>query len=365
MKKILIINLILCFFLIQGCNSSDSQDPIQSVNFENTKLDKTISKLLAESVIKAKDESDISYIYNFKSDSLEIPFSLRFNPDDFEVNSLRQIRISIVSDTVYEPEPLYLPGRGSVTKKTVEHIVKTYNDWYGKYDTIVYPEKRKYTKQYLELLEVVNKSNTSEKKAAVENTNKTKTYVWKEDKFDISIYLPPHENTESTNNEPSYSDASITYSVKDYEEQLTKIEDSVRKTLKAPDIVELYIAKPEWENSGYSTKFTYNINGIRRTAIASRIFRKTILAVKYDIVIKDIYNDIIARIPDASFELDSPLEKEYSALSFSYKGGFIYNNNNEMANQYNNAKIMAERGAIKIEADITAVVFKNGSVLEI
>lgn len=365
MKKAHLVQLLL-FILFYSCKSS-VDDPFQKIEFDSQDLDNTISNLIQANVIQEKGR--YFYPYTFQTDSLKLPFSVTFNPDDYNVSGLRQIKIYIKSDTLFNPEPIYMPGQGPVEKKIVDHINKTYIGWYGDPDTIIYPKYESHTltaemEEWFSKLNAARDSKLSEYEKKKRDENKEKILVWNENNFDVVIYIPKYEDNKFTDYKASYNGASIIYSIKNYEKRLETIKDSIRKTLKAPDIVELSIKNPIWKDEGYSTKFTYDIDGIYRTDLGGKLLNKTILAVKYDVVIKNLYDDEIARFPDASFELSNPMEAGGLGFQNPYRSGIIYSNNFVKANQYNSARRQSENGSIKIKAEIKAVVFKGGEVLK-
>ncbi|SDL83662.1 hypothetical protein SAMN04488034_101799 [Salinimicrobium catena] len=371
MKKLLHLVLILTLFTFSSTvNSQTSIDPISKVDFRTGSLEEVKNYLLAKDIIEDKEDKYSFYEYHFPITSDQLTLSIGFNPDQFDTKTLRQLRIYLREDTIYRPEPTYYKGLGPISKVKVDQILKTYQKWYGQHDTIIYPQENyEFPKEAQELLDSLHERRvsklTEEEKDSIRQ-NQPKTFVWYEKDYDIEFSLPSYENNKYTGFINSYKDASITYSVKDYKQRVRSLKDSIRKIMKPAEIVEISLDDPTWKEEQLETNFSYRIKDIRRTTMASMVGFKDIVAVKFDIIIKDLFNEELAQFENVIFELPSSLGKDASGYSYYNVGGAInYGHQYHQAERYNYAKNFAKAHTIKLVASIKAIVFSNGDVLKI
>ncbi len=369
MKK---IKFALYSFFILSLLSCDmfkkNEDPVRNIKFKGERIDLLTKKMIVDKIILPKEEGNHFYLYPFKTDSLNMNLRLRFNPDEYGSENLRQIKIYLNGDTIYNTKPIYLQGLGSISIKKVENIIKTYNYWYGKYDTIIYPDARsKSTGVTKEFRDFINQNRTTEmsnEEKTERKEKRSKTLIWYEKNFDISIFLPEFGRKKYNNNIKMYDGATITYSMKRLDSELAKIKDSIREILQPLDIIELEVRNPSWKGHIYTTNLTYNITGIYKKKYANLIPNK-VLAIRYDLIIEDLFKNELARIPNSTFELKEPLTTNFSGYSFSnpYVKGIKYNIENSQRNEFEEARLYAKNNSIKIKAIVTSVLFGNGEVL--
>ncbi|MFD2517059.1 hypothetical protein [Salinimicrobium flavum] len=367
-KRLLYLFFTLASFYSGNQYAQNSHDPISTMQFRNEPLDQTLESLIVNNIIGEETEFS-EYPYNLPTDSINVPLDVRFNPDGFEVNTFRQLKIYLYGDTIYRPQPFFLKGSGPMSKKLGDHILSTYQKWYGQYDTIVYPSKPKLPEDLKKMIDrgrAYSQRDWSEEEKEKWQKNRDRTYVWYEQDYNIEFYLPEYEDNEYTGNIPSYKGASITYSITNYKKELKKIKDSIRKGMKAKDIVEIALDGPIWEEDQSFTIFSFRIKDIYRTKLASQVGGfKDITALKYDIIVKNLFDEVLARFEDAIFELPTPMGESVGGYNYHNVGGALtYGNGYEKSDEYNAAKIFANSNTVKLVADIKAIVLGDGQIIK-
>jgi len=197
-----------------------------------------------------------------------------------------------------------------------------------------------------------------------------KTVFWHKENFDLSFHLPFPEKEPHLDSALVYNFAYINYKTVDYDNEISRIRDSIKKTLTPKDIINIRARNPEWSTlkkqsySDYDSKFEVELDNIKRKDFEEE---RGVSSVRFDIVISDSFNKELYRIKDITYESNEPLMNGSSGL-IKYGTPIIsftkYRKTSNDAKGLEDARIYASQNKIKVNTDIKAVVFTEGSVLK-
>lgn len=352
MKNIYYLSLLGIFLFSSGCQKEFSQkDPIQNLNLGIAGLEESRQVLMNRQIGSEPNEDSTSYRYFIQVGENQLPVVLDLNPDGYYFGKLREVRLGLGGDTIlFYSEPTYYRGNGPRKKDEVDKILLTYKNWFGKPDSIVDHMSNP-------LLLIVPSADNVPKLIA-------KTFLWKRKDHLIKFYLP--NPTFNFKRDSVYEGAEIYYEMINYDKEFKKIQDSIRSTYVPNDVLDIRLNNPEWLTSSEKRKaLTVEMQGFY---LKAREVTEGINAVRFDIVIVDIFEKPLCRIKDVTYEFkDKKLQPPEGGLVFSFSKPTImreYSAHEEDYTLFKRAEDYAKSYRVKSVADITSIRFVGGGILE-
>lgn len=348
---------VLMSFLLIPLNAQE--DPLSDINYgistvNEVKKNYLQSKLFSEPL---HDSSYFKYYINYQD--LKLPVVASFNPDWYETDEIRQLKLNLnEDDTVYNPKGEQFIQRGIVGKEIseIDEILSIYKKWYGEPDSIFVP---KLSDGEIMGRKILGKSME----------NEDRYYLWNEENFNISFHTPSPTYKTTNRTTKVYENAEILYSSTDYLEDFNRRKAKKRLELIVSDVVSVRITNPRWEinqekpnNNNEIWDFKIDINDILREAKEED---RNISALRFDIVFKDVFNEEVSRLKNVTHELKEALEPFRGALySNPIVYVYTYNMHSEYAIPVEKARRYSQNHSIIIFADVQKVLFSNGEIME-
>ncbi len=367
MKKVIFSILITTTALFLSCNkitdifSEVKFGEISQINFEKEMLQNKIFK---------KNKDSLGFTFYMQVDSLKLPTTVYLNNDTFytfgKFGKLRNLSIVL---SIYESRKddfgdFFSTLPTGMSKTNVDKIYQKYVLNYGEPDSLI--EKDKYEKEFMPPGLVIPKS----KKA-----------VWFTKKFKLTFNMPFPNTAKDKNYEYYYGrdfgeEASINYEMYNYKEECERIRDSIRKTYRPNDIVKMAAYQPVWVKINeihnghlYNTMLKITFGKLERKDMLDH---RRVKAIRYDIVITDLFKKELYRITDLTHQLKNPLEpiynsgglvkiydsNEHSGIEYTVKF------NNQQDEKLENLKKYNFFNSVKCTIDIKFIVFDDGDILE-
>lgn len=363
MKKILILSLIISLY---SCNK---KDPFESIEYGKADYDKTLNFLLKEDIVNEPDRDSLSFRSFIETSNSKIPVEVYLNPDRYNFGSIRQIQISLNSDTIYptyQLDPYFLRGGAPRLYSEVESVYRKYEERYGEPDSLFLTYPFKASESGLSVGEFFRRSFLSQKLDSTAIPGKmaywnTENFILE---FDIPIPVPDIKRDSLL----YVNFASIKYSMINYDDRIRFIRDSIRKKLTPKDLISMEVYQPIW-NELYGGQFLnkslkINVGSVMRI---DKEEDRAIVAVKFDIVFRDLFKKELYRFEDVIFEPQSPLMKGSNGLvkhdSYPVSYTIDYNSNTRKGRELDDLKNHSKTNKIRINYQINSIVFDDGSVL--
>ncbi len=366
MKKVIFSVLIVTTALCLSCNkitdifSEVKFGEISQLNFE---------KEMLQNKIFNKNKDSLGFTFHMQVDTLKLPVSIYTNNDNFytfgKFGKLRNLSIDL---TDYESRKsdfgdFFETLPTGMSKSNVDKIYQKYVLNYGEPDSLI--EKDEYDKDFMPKGLVIPKS----KKA-----------VWLTKNFKLTFNMPFPNTAKDKNYEYYYGrdfgeKASINYEMYNYKEECDRIRDSIRKTYQPNDIVKMVAYKPEWvtineihNGHRYNTMFKITCGRLERKDVLDP---RRVKAIRYEIVITDLFKKELYRITDLTYELKNPLNPIYNSgglvevYDSNQNPGITYSAKfNEKNEKLENLKKYNFSNSVKCNVDIKSIVFDDGDILE-
>lgn len=366
MKKVLFSVLIVTTALCLSCNkitdifSEVKFGEISELNFE---------KEMLQNKIFIKNKDFLGFTFYMQVDTLKLPVTIYTNNDElYTFGKFGKLRNLLIDLTDYESRKsdfgdFFTTLATGMSKTNVDKIYQKYVLNYGEPDSLI---EEKMPEELLMLGYVMSKS----KKA-----------VWLTKNFKLTFNIPFLGVAKDKNHEYYYGrdfgeKASINYEMYNYKEECERIRDSIRKTYQPNDIVKMEAYKPEWlkineihNGHRYNTMFKITCGRLERKDVLDP---RRVKAIRYEIVITDLFKKELYRITDQTYELENPLNPIYNSdglvkvyhsntdLRITYSAKF----NNEGNEKLENLKKYNFYNSVKCTVDIKSIVFDDGEILE-
>lgn len=375
MKLKLTLGLATLLFLLNACFSpkeENEKDPFAEIPYGTISFKNAKEKFLSNPDFSEPSNDSTEFQFYFLNSEVKIPVTIELNPDDYNFGLLREIRIELDGDTVYYSEPEYWPGNGPRLKSEIDIIVQKYKNMYGLPDSILIKEEEVNSLGQSDM----NNFLIAEIRANIRGSKsinpqldsiKEKSLIWELEDFIIDFYLPKPYSDEYQNNLPVYRGARILYSMKNYDQTLTTIKDSIRNSLKPNEIISVDLGEVKWipTKNEYERKIDVEIKGFTRNALEiTEGFR----ALRYDIKIIDQFNKTIGEIKNLTYEFDGTvLRYPEGALNFWMNSPHLiqtYNINSSDFDSLEKARQYAKNFKVRAVANVKAVVLGGGEVIE-
>ena len=196
------------------------------------------------------------------------------------------------------------------------------------------------------------------------------TTIWIEDNYNI-LFLTGKPDYDEYYKDTVYKDAEIIFKTNNYDNELAVIRENIRKGFKPNDLIKIEsFRKPTFN---YLTRsYPYD----KEIVIEFRQFRRTgseeprgITDVKFNVIFKTKFNEIICTIPDCIYTFNRPIKCTATATTThlnlygsGYAYSFKYNSGNALGYDLLNS-YMKSNIDFKTEADIISIVFEDDEVL--
>lgn len=366
MKKILILSLIISVY------SCDKKDPFKSIEYGKADYGKTLSILLEEDIISEPDSDSLSFRSFINTSNSKIPVQVYLNPDMYSFGSIKQIQISLNSDTIYptyqlDPEPYFFRGGGPRIYSEIEGIYKKYEEWYGKPDSLFLTYPFKAFESGLSIGEGLRRMGLP--KELDSTAIPGKMAYWNTENFILEFNIPLPVPNLKRDSLLYVNYASIKYSMLDYDKRIQFIRDSIRKTFIPSDLIEMQLYQPTWDKTNNS-KSLDNIMSIKVGQVM-RIDREEdrgIIAIKFDIIFKDIFKKELHRFENIIFEPRTKLMNgKYGLTAYdSYPTNYSinYSSFSQQGKELDKLKNYSKTNKIFLDYEINSVVFDDNNVLE-
>lgn len=360
MKKIIALLLLISVF------SCKRKDPFSSINYGKANYQETVSELTEKGLITMSSNDSSRFYSNINVGNVELPIVLYFNSDSYNFGSVRSLYVNLSGDSIYDfADSVYFSrGLGPRLYSEVESIYKKYEQWYGKPDSISIDYPLKKPKSGLTLGEIMRQSFQPERldSSAIPG----KTVYWKGLNYNLEFqYSIPY--VEARRDSMMYvKNPSIEYSMIDYDKRLEAIRDSIRETFSPEDLISMEVYNPKWNENPYNYPNTFSIE-VGRVMRIDKEENRGVVAIKFDLIFRDLFKKEITRLNDVIFEPKSPLMNgsrgfiEYAAFPSVYS--WRYNNSTEQGREISYLKEYKASNQINIEYEIKSIVFDDGSVL--
>jgi len=364
MKQVYSIVILLLLF---ACNKNE--DLLQDSEFGSVKYDEFKTQMIDKGLFIEPNEDSTSFRYYIIKDGIKYETEASFNTGKYKFGKLRDIFINLNSDTFYLHGRTYqFRGSGPRLKNEVHQIYELYNDWYGEPDTL--EVKYPLLKPTGDLFSPESTRRLLGKKVDSSGVPE-RTAIWKRDNFTISFFLPFPEVEPNLDSALVYNHASIKYKMINYDHELNRIKDSIRKSLTPKDLITMNVYQPTWRDlnsralSDYDSQIEFNIRDIQRKDLEEP---RGVTGVRFDIVILDKFNKELYRMEDVTYEPNTPLMNGSNGLlaydAFPTIYTMKYFKNSKSTASLESARIYSQTNKIKVNAEIKAIVFDDGSVLE-
>lgn len=355
MNKQLLFIIGFFFYCLYSSGQGTKGDPFEKIRYGIDKTEIIKSNWQQNGLLTEPEYDNTMFRYFIKGATADFPVEVTFNPDGYETEEIRQIKLFLNTDEVIQHNGKQFTTRGRMARpiNEVEEILKVYQQYYGTPDSIFVPELS---------------DNLKSLNAALGRSTKSqeRTYIWIEKNYKISFYIPKPGRIDVNASELYYDNAEIKYSSLDYDENLFAIKEEIRRGLAPSDIVEIWLKNPNWIQSAQPNTskgifdFHYDIDMARKIAPEEG---RAVKAVKFDIVFLDSFKDEVARWKGINFQLPDPLG-QYDYV-YNNKGFYItYDSLEKKALPLETGRQLNESSGITIKAEITGILFTNGDLLK-
>ncbi len=398
MKNILFT--ISSIFLI-SCNS---EDPFEKVKFGFEKEKTFVHEGIKNGRFSLlTTDKDSLLRYNIDGN----PLVVYTNPSYYYKGkgALRAMTVSTGEDSVFTKYSKYKKvGRGQVLKEKVDNIYETYLDWYGEPDSLTEETvKEKAERKAKEMEALMSKSSPKSKSSSEDDLDdfvfddpvytdeelreqKKKAYedsirpprrraVWIRDNFTLVFNSEFPKRDSLFNGEyyyDSYEAPTIRYEMKDYDSRINWIKDSIANSLTPNDVVGFDVNKGKWASITdyfYDSKFQITISNIHRK---DKEEKRHVKAFRFDIVIKDDFDEEIIRIEDYTHKCEKKLwSRREESMYIQDMSGWNYsisynsrNYNDPLAMGLEKARKYSLQNDLKFSLDITSISYSDGTVLK-
>ena len=152
--------------------------------------------------------------------------------------------------------------------------------------------------------------------------------------------------------------------MKDYQLTIKTIKDSIRKSLKANDLITITTHQPNWSNiDEYIVALKIDVSDIHRK---DREEKRCVTGVRFDIIFTDKFKEELCRIENVTYEPKEPLCTSdgiftYNNVTMSYT--LKYSILGDVSKSYESARKYSRENKIYTEAKIKAVVLDDGTII--
>lgn len=349
-----------------SCNST-MDDPLLNFTFgEKESLWKRKSNKNFElGLLQMPNEDSTLYRYYFNKNGEQISADIMLNSDGYNYGNLRIIKFRLGGDSIIVfDKKKYRRSSGPRDRTEVDQLFNWFVEYYGKPDdtlnNFVFPKLDYNTNKSIE--EKFNDFFETEPIAG--------SYIWHLENYQIEFTKHPLLSIAYNNNYDStkYNKPQIIFRYNSYKNELKKIINNIREKMIAKDIVVVEVGSPKWNSIYQSNSWDYDyrllipINNIYR--IGKEELRD-VIAVQFDVIITDVFDNEISRIKDVKLELDKPIEIEKGIFvkANMYYYEIKYNSNSDEALHLEIARKFQANNNLKLISEVKAVVFKDGEVL--
>lgn len=371
-KGIGLIILTLIFF--NSCQRN--QDPMAWVPLGEISVSNFLEEFLEKGLIEIDDnpyESNDSIIFYTIGGDNKLKSSLSVNPGRYKFEKVNSVEFFFGSDSVkgFIEEMIYKPGKGGIGSEKLDSVIEQYKKWYGEPD-LTFSESEFFSEIY-KVIEAKENQKELAKKGKLAGAfsvmyGVSHYLVWEQEGFNFMISY--REN----NGDSLFSFNTIRYELKGFQDILEKEKKDVLKRANLNDYIDLSLNLDSFTEAQFPYTDRLNLSAI---GIGHKLpeEERDIRRFKFDAIFKNEYGDLILIIPDVDLELESPLQSPSSGLFRKTSGGYSYsvffNRNNSNGQDYEKLRRLREQKVssgnfsdIKIEYEITAIIFEDGEVIK-
>lgn len=364
----------LYFSIIFFCSCERKKDPLSSVSFGEVSV-KDFLKNYSESglieIVEGDSENEIQLVFYYLNGNNDLKSSLWINPGRYEFKKVKSIYIYFGSDSVLFFEKLYRPGEGEISNKKLNSVLELFKDWYGEPNFTF--RGSQYFSEIYKVIEAQAKQKEITKKGTLAGTidgrSRVSNYlVWEQEGFNLMIsYSQSVEDS-------LFSSNTIRYEMKEYQDLLQKKKDDVRKKAVLNDYINLDLNLNPFSEADfpYTDRLNLYISSLGHKLPEEE---RDITKFRFNVIIKNEYGDILLTLNDLNIDFEYPLESPSEGYFTSKTGGYSFsvdfNRNNSQGNSYEKLRRLREQKVasgnfadIKIEHEITAIIFEDGEVLK-
>lgn len=367
--------IILIVIFLNSCQTN--KDPIASVPFGKISVTNFLEKFSKRSLIEiiedSSEEGDVTVFYKLGGDS-KLKSKLVINPGRFKFETVNSLEIFFGSDSVrgFFEETVYRPGKGEIGSVKLNSVIDLLKEWHGE-PNLSFRESEFFEEIHEVIKAKKKQEETIQKKgklaASFDAMNGFGNYlVWELDGFNLMISY--RENIDDS----LYSFNSIRYEIKEFQNVLEKEKEELLKSAELNDYIDMRLNLDSFTEGQFPYTDRLNLSAI---GIGHKLpeEERDIRRFKFDAIFKNEYDDQILLIKDVDLELESPLQSPSSGLFRKTTGGYSYsvffNRNNSNSQDYEKLRRLREQKVssgnfsdIKVEYQITAIIFEDGEVLK-
>lgn len=309
-----------------------------------------------------------NWIYKDKKYSMGVLLNEDYLTTKYNFGALR--RMEFILGEGSKDYPSIVKFGGKISKKDVDELFNSFIDTYGKPDSLSIVTK------YIPSLYAVNLGKVPKNKEIDTEYLAGKKAVWNKENFKLVFDIPAVKKS-TTKNENIYyqnmndSSVRIYYEMHSYNQEFKRIQDSIAKTLKPNDLVQIRTSGCNWSNSNnYSDNIRLRIDvpEITRKDIEEP---RRIKAVRFDLIIMDSFKKEMYRSENLTIELpfgyylESRPEKGnigqrmYVDINKVFYVDFSSSSNPKLGE----LKEYAENNKLIVKADVKKILFEDGTIL--
>lgn len=343
----LIVVLIFSCCLLTSCDTNKLELDI-SFNTPENEYKESINKFVENGVLfRDSTQYDIETFKKFNINNNI--YKLRFSSNFIESPHSGPLRDYSYSLEIEKPnaftndtakciaENLYYDGENVISKENFEYIKKYLESKYGKYQ---------------ERLESISES-------------KFLNYDFQNEKFKVTLYRCLDDDKiikdafrKKLINKIFYKFCGIEFRSLDYEQILEKEKNIAISKLKPNDIMSFVFDEPYLTSDQFGGRINVPLTHYGHN---SKLFQKSIIQCKGDLIISDLYGDLIKSEEFENVVFPAPIPPPpnvYTLFGMTFKFSGYGFENNKIRNFIKN------KNKLKVEFKVKAIVFDDGSVFK-
>lgn len=371
------MNFTLFYIIYFTFSSCSSNDPISEVDFGKISVMDFTTTMEEKGLLKIEKSEDEFYdtLKFFRIEikgEHELRSTLWENPDGYEFDTLYSIKLNFGSDSLlFFDKMVYRPGKGEISNKKLNSVLELFKGWYGEPNFTF--RGSQYFSEIYKVIEAQAKQKEITKKGTLAGTidvrSRVSNYlVWEQEGFNLMI------SYSQSGEDSLFSSNTIRYEIKEYQDLLQKKKDDVRKKAGLNDYINLDLNLNSFSEADfpYTDRLNLYISSLGHKLPEEE---RDITKFRFNVIIKNEYGDILLTLNDLNIDFEYPLESPSDGYFTSKTGGYSFsvdfNRNNSQGNSYEKLRRLREQKVasgnfadIKIEHEITAIIFEDGEVLK-
>lgn len=392
-KKITIISLLSLLLFIWHCDNKKISDPFLGLeinDFESSwkkQIDSLIEynlvsdeQIFPEKSDKRKHYKTVDFKFFWKNGKDSVPVYLTPNVDGYYLGKLRSVKLDLGRDYFYTYDGKKVKTRniGPIPSKDLllvrDWLIQKYGipmDTIGTFEAPNSLEefKKEDSDEFSFPPSLINDTYIPiEKDPFLSRYNcesKNGTLVWNLPNGKLELYSRLEDSKKDNDSTlVEYREAYVLFKSKNLYKELSKISDSINQILVPNSVINIKRIWPSWskfKGNGHDTKFQLRFS---EPFVTAREVEGKITNFKMSYIFKNIFGDEIHRIDDVEINLRHPIEYQFGGLRITkmIDYGSTWTYNKMYYRKFEELK--KYRDKLKIDYEITAIVFNDGSVMK-